>query len=45
MATALESPAHHEDSSMDQDDVVYPCKGCGEVRQMNNTGLAYTMHG
>lgn len=27
----MESPGAYPESPLDQDDVVYPCKGCGEV--------------
>jgi hypothetical protein len=31
MAIDRESPGVYPESPNDQDDVVYPCKGCGEV--------------
>jgi Zn-finger protein len=32
MAMAMDSPGvHYPESLADQDDVVYPCKGCGDV--------------
>jgi hypothetical protein len=27
----MESPGGYPESPLDQDDVVYPCKGCGEI--------------
>ena len=33
----MESPAAYEDSPMEQDEVAYPCKGCGEVRLICST--------
>lgn len=30
-AMAVESPGVYPESPNDQEDVVYPCKGCGEV--------------
>lgn len=30
----MDSPAGFSDTAMDQDDIPYPCKGCGEVRTM-----------
>lgn len=27
----MDSPAGFSDTGMDQDDIPYPCKGCGEV--------------
>lgn len=36
-AVAVESPGVYEESMHDQEDVVYPCKGCGEVRDTNAT--------
>lgn len=32
MAMLETSTSPFPDASLDQDDVVYPCKGCGEVR-------------
>lgn len=36
----MESPAGYPESPMDQDDIPYPCKGCGEVsdakKKINN---------
>lgn len=31
----MDSPNTYPESPMDQEDVVYPCKGCGEVRKMS----------
>lgn len=31
----MESPAGFSDTAMDQDDIPYPCKGCGEVCSMD----------
>jgi hypothetical protein len=33
MAAAMESPGAFPESPTEQEDVVYPCKGCGEVRR------------
>lgn len=30
----MDSPAGFSDTGMDQDDIPYPCKGCGEVCTM-----------
>ena len=30
----MDSPAGFSDTAMDQDDIPYPCKGCGEVCTM-----------
>lgn len=30
-AAAMDSPGTYPESLLDQDDVVYPCKGCGEI--------------
>ncbi|KAF2750093.1 RhoGAP-domain-containing protein [Sporormia fimetaria CBS 119925] len=33
----MDSPGAYPESPLDQDDVVYPCKGCGEVRYSAHT--------
>lgn len=34
----MDSPAGFSDTGMDQDDIPYPCKGCGEVC---TTGISF----
>ncbi|KAL4888767.1 hypothetical protein BDV59DRAFT_188070 [Aspergillus ambiguus] len=38
----MESPATHPESPMDQDDVPFPCKGCGEILE---EGKAFELAG
>lgn len=39
-AGAMDTLSHFSDSPMDQDDIVYPCKGCGEVRPLLPSALS-----
>ncbi|KAF5014310.1 hypothetical protein F66182_14752, partial [Fusarium sp. NRRL 66182] len=38
----MDSPAGFSDTAMDQDDIPYPCKGCGEILE---EGKAFELAG